>query len=57
MAGLSFDGKSTQSVGGISGSFNFSPQKGIDPKNLLIGVAVCAVLFIAFNAIKKKGGR
>lgn len=44
--GMSFDGKSTQTVGGVDNSFNFSPQKGLSQKTILIYAAVAVVVYL-----------
>lgn len=47
--GLGFNGQSTQTVGGVDNSFNFSPQKGVSQKTILIYAAVAVVIYLVVS--------
>lgn len=45
----------SSSGGNTFGSFNFSPNKGIDEKKLLVGVAIAVVIYLVIS--RSKGRR
>lgn len=47
--GLGFDGKSTQTVGGVDSSFYFAPQKGVSQQTILIYTAVAVVIYLVVS--------
>lgn len=44
----------SSSGGNTFGSFNFSPNKGIDEKKLLIGLAVAVVIYLVISRSKRR---